>query len=166
MLYIIASATCNTRAHTTQTRQPFSRLCWFVINLIFPTCQGCRPRMSCIDFWVNILVSWYVYSVCETLRSFISLLSQVFLFFCETCSMPICRECSAGRHMGHSFIYLQDAVQDCRAITIQLLADAQQGRQAVQVRREPLHLHREKILTHLCLFVLHHWISKESKAAE
>lgn len=39
-----------------------------------------------------------------------------------------------GRHMGHTFVYLQDAVQDCRAITIQLLADAQQGRQAVQVR--------------------------------
>lgn len=41
-----------------------------------------------------------------------------------------------GRHMGHTFVYLQDAVQDCRAITIQLLADAQQGRQAVQVRTE------------------------------
>lgn len=58
--------------------------------------------------------------------------SEVFLFFCETCSVPICRECSVGRHMGHTFVYLQDAVQDCRAITIQLLADAQQGRQAVQ----------------------------------
>lgn len=63
-------------------------------------------------------------------------IAQVFLFFCETCSMPICRECSMGRHMGHTFVYLQDAVQDCRAITIQLLADAQQGRQAVQVRTE------------------------------
>lgn len=41
-----------------------------------------------------------------------------------------------GRHMGHTFVYLQDAVQDCRAITIQLLAEAQQGRQAVQVRLE------------------------------
>lgn len=59
---------------------------------------------------------------------------QVFLFFCETCSVPICRECSVGRHMGHTFVYLQDAVQDYRAMTIQLLADAQQGRQAVQVR--------------------------------
>lgn len=42
-----------------------------------------------------------------------------------------------GRHMGHTFVYLQDAVQDCRAITIQLLADAQQGRQAVQVGPQP-----------------------------
>ncbi|KAG9345046.1 hypothetical protein JZ751_009587 [Albula glossodonta] len=58
--------------------------------------------------------------------------SKVFRFFCDTCSVPICRECSMGHHMGHSFIYLQDAVQDSRAITIQLLSDAQQGRQAIQ----------------------------------
>lgn len=70
---------------------------------------------------------------------------QVFLFFCETCSVPICRECSMGRHMGHTFVYLQDAVQDCRAITIQLLADAQQGRQAVQVRQEPRQTHSQGI---------------------
>lgn len=38
-----------------------------------------------------------------------------------------------GRHGGHSFIYLQEALQDSRALTIQLLADAQQGRQAIQV---------------------------------
>ncbi|XP_031649154.1 E3 ubiquitin-protein ligase TRIM71 [Oncorhynchus kisutch] len=62
--------------------------------------------------------------------------NEVFLFFCETCSVPICRECSVGRHVGHSFVYLQDAVQDSRAITIQLLADAQQGRQAVQLSME------------------------------
>ncbi|KAM9384399.1 E3 ubiquitin-protein ligase TRIM71 [Pholidichthys leucotaenia] len=58
--------------------------------------------------------------------------SEVFLFFCETCSVPFCRECSAGRHIGHAFVFLQDAVQDFRAITIQMLADAQQGRLAVQ----------------------------------
>lgn len=72
-----------------------------------------------------------------------SLSSQVFLFFCETCSVPICRECSMGHHMGHTFIYLQDAMQDCRAITIQLLADAQQGRQAVQVNSNPKHIRSE-----------------------
>lgn len=49
-----------------------------------------------------------------------------------------------GRHMGHTFVYLQDAVQDCRAITIQLLADAQQGRQAVQVRAQTCSLGTEK----------------------
>ncbi|XP_036393732.1 E3 ubiquitin-protein ligase TRIM71 [Megalops cyprinoides] len=62
--------------------------------------------------------------------------SEVFRFFCDTCSVPICRECSVGHHMGHSFLYLQDAVQDSRALTIQLLADAQQGRQAIQLSIE------------------------------
>lgn len=54
-------------------------------------------------------------------------------FYCDSCAVPICRECSVGRHAGHSFTYLQEALQDSRALTIQLLADAQQGRQAVQV---------------------------------
>uniref|UniRef100_A0A3P9IBI7 E3 ubiquitin-protein ligase TRIM71 n=1 Tax=Oryzias latipes TaxID=8090 RepID=A0A3P9IBI7_ORYLA len=70
---------------------------------------------------------------------------EVFLFFCETCSVPICRECSMGRHMGHTFVYLQDAVQDCRAITIQLLADAQQGRQALQLSMEKVQAMAEQV---------------------
>uniref|UniRef100_A0A3Q2XBS3 E3 ubiquitin-protein ligase TRIM71 n=1 Tax=Haplochromis burtoni TaxID=8153 RepID=A0A3Q2XBS3_HAPBU len=71
--------------------------------------------------------------------------SEVFLFFCETCTVPICRECSMGRHMGHTFVYLQDAVQDCRAITIQLLADAQQGRQAVQLSMDKVQAMSEQV---------------------
>lgn len=71
--------------------------------------------------------------------------NEVFLFFCESCSVPICRECSVGRHMGHSFVYLQDAVQDSRAITIQLLADAQQGRQAVQLSMEKAQAMAEQV---------------------
>lgn len=58
---------------------------------------------------------------------------QVLHLYCDTCSVPICRECTVGRHGGHSFVYLQEALQDSRALTIQLLADAQQGRQAIQV---------------------------------
>ncbi|KTG35129.1 hypothetical protein cypCar_00004682 [Cyprinus carpio] len=60
----------------------------------------------------------------------------VLRFFCDSCGVPICRECSLGRHAGHSFTYLQEALQDSRALTIQLLADAQQGRQAVQLSIE------------------------------
>ncbi|KAK1880651.1 E3 ubiquitin-protein ligase TRIM71 [Dissostichus eleginoides] len=71
--------------------------------------------------------------------------NEVFLFFCETCSVPICRECSVGRHMGHTFVYLQDAVQDCRSITIQLLSDAQQGRQAVQLSMEKVQAMAEQV---------------------
>uniref|UniRef100_A0A452HS70 E3 ubiquitin-protein ligase TRIM71 n=1 Tax=Gopherus agassizii TaxID=38772 RepID=A0A452HS70_9SAUR len=62
--------------------------------------------------------------------------SEVLHFYCDTCSVPICRECTMGRHVGHSFIYLQDALQDSRTLTIQLLADAQQGRQAIQLSIE------------------------------
>ncbi|XP_070348660.1 E3 ubiquitin-protein ligase TRIM71 [Equus asinus] len=58
---------------------------------------------------------------------------SVLHLYCDTCSVPICRECTMGRHGGHSFIYLQEALQDSRALTIQLLADAQQGRQAIQM---------------------------------
>ncbi|XP_074842224.1 E3 ubiquitin-protein ligase TRIM71 [Carettochelys insculpta] len=61
---------------------------------------------------------------------------EVLHFYCDTCSVPICRECTMGRHVGHSFIYLQDALQDSRTLTIQLLADAQQGRQAIQLSIE------------------------------
>ncbi|XP_069504920.1 E3 ubiquitin-protein ligase TRIM71 [Ambystoma mexicanum] len=61
---------------------------------------------------------------------------EVLHFYCDTCSVPICRECTMGRHVGHSFIYLQEALQDSRALTIQLLADAQQGRQAIQLSIE------------------------------
>ncbi|XP_061738550.1 E3 ubiquitin-protein ligase TRIM71 [Nerophis ophidion] len=71
--------------------------------------------------------------------------NQVFLFFCETCAMPICNECSMGRHLGHTFVYLQDAVQDCRAVTIQLLADAQKGRQAVQLSMEKVQAMAEQV---------------------
>ncbi|XP_014403868.1 PREDICTED: E3 ubiquitin-protein ligase TRIM71 [Myotis brandtii] len=63
-------------------------------------------------------------------------LLQVLHLYCDTCSVPICRECTMGRHGGHSFIYLQEALQDSRALTIQLLADAQQGRQAIQLSIE------------------------------
>uniref|UniRef100_A0A8C4JP33 E3 ubiquitin-protein ligase TRIM71 n=1 Tax=Dromaius novaehollandiae TaxID=8790 RepID=A0A8C4JP33_DRONO len=63
-------------------------------------------------------------------------LPTVLHFYCDTCSVPICRECTMGRHVGHSFIYLQDALQDSRTLTIQLLADAQQGRQAIQLSIE------------------------------
>ncbi|XP_032157267.1 E3 ubiquitin-protein ligase TRIM71 [Neovison vison] len=61
---------------------------------------------------------------------------EVLHLYCDTCSVPICRECTLGRHGGHSFIYLQEALQDSRALTIQLLADAQQGRQAIQLSIE------------------------------
>jgi hypothetical protein len=71
---------------------------------------------------------------------------QVLHLYCDTCSVPICRECTIGRHGGHSFVYLQDALQDSRALTIQLLADAQQGRQAIQVSIPFTDSHQKPVL--------------------
>ncbi|XP_032093199.1 E3 ubiquitin-protein ligase TRIM71 isoform X2 [Thamnophis elegans] len=80
---------------------------------------------------------------------------EVLHFYCDACSVPICRECTMGRHVGHSFIYLQEALQDSRTLTIQLLADAQQGRQAIQVEKirqvkaKSLYLQVEKLRQNL-----------------
>ncbi|KAF7708624.1 hypothetical protein HF521_017681 [Silurus meridionalis] len=71
--------------------------------------------------------------------------NAVLRFFCESCSVPICRECSVGRHVGHSVSYLQDVLHDSRALTIQLLADAQQGRQAVQLSIEKVQAIAEQV---------------------
>ncbi|KAL4616921.1 E3 ubiquitin-protein ligase TRIM71-like [Arapaima gigas] len=62
--------------------------------------------------------------------------NEMLCFFCNTCFTPVCRECSAGRHARHRVIYLRDAVQECHDFTFQLLADAQQGKQAVQLSVE------------------------------
>uniref|UniRef100_A0A673W6V6 RING-type E3 ubiquitin transferase n=2 Tax=Salmo trutta TaxID=8032 RepID=A0A673W6V6_SALTR len=62
--------------------------------------------------------------------------NAVLHLFCDTCSVPVCREGSVGCHSGHSLRYLQDSLQDSRTLTIQLLADAQRGRHAVQLSIE------------------------------
>ncbi|XP_072572817.1 E3 ubiquitin-protein ligase TRIM71-like isoform X2 [Paramormyrops kingsleyae] len=62
--------------------------------------------------------------------------NEVLCLFCTTCSLPICQACGAGRHGDHHLIYLHDAMRDWRAVTVQLLADAQQGRRAVQLSIE------------------------------
>lgn len=85
-------------------------------------------------------------------HSFYRFGSQVLRFFCDSCAVPICRECSLGRHAGHSFTYLQEALQDSRALTIQLLADAQQGRQAIQVSEQIQSLINRHQHKHLLFF--------------
>ncbi|KAM4027781.1 E3 ubiquitin-protein ligase TRIM71 isoform 2-T2 [Anomaloglossus baeobatrachus] len=70
---------------------------------------------------------------------------EVLHFYCDTCSTLICRECTIGRHAGHSFVYFQDALQDSRALPIQLLADAQQGRQAIQIALEQAQAMAEQV---------------------
>ncbi|XP_018618632.1 E3 ubiquitin-protein ligase TRIM71-like [Scleropages formosus] len=62
--------------------------------------------------------------------------NEVLCFFCNTCSAPVCRECNVECHTSHRVVYLRDAIQECRNFTIQLLDNAQQGKQAVQLSIE------------------------------
>ncbi|XP_046361249.2 E3 ubiquitin-protein ligase TRIM71-like [Haliotis rufescens] len=62
---------------------------------------------------------------------------EVLRLFCDTCALAICRECTMSEHMGHSFIYLQDAIDNSKTITLKLLADAKAGIKALE---ESIHL--------------------------
>ncbi|XP_064641734.1 E3 ubiquitin-protein ligase TRIM71-like [Lineus longissimus] len=57
---------------------------------------------------------------------------EVLRLYCDTCSQPICRECTMSDHLRHSFIYLQDAVESSKSITLKLLSDAEAGISAIE----------------------------------
>ncbi|XP_075909974.1 E3 ubiquitin-protein ligase TRIM71-like isoform X2 [Petromyzon marinus] len=61
---------------------------------------------------------------------------EVARLFCDTCAVPICRGCTLAWHAGHSFVYLQDALQGSRGAALQLLADARQERLTLQMSIE------------------------------
>ncbi|XP_074644685.1 E3 ubiquitin-protein ligase TRIM71-like [Tubulanus polymorphus] len=57
---------------------------------------------------------------------------EVLRLYCDTCTKPICRECTMNLHQRHNFIYLQDAVENSKAITMKLLSDAKSGMKALE----------------------------------
>lgn len=57
---------------------------------------------------------------------------EVIRLFCEMCNAAICRECTLRDHRGHSFIYLQDAAESSRSVTLKLLTDARSGIRAIE----------------------------------
>lgn len=57
---------------------------------------------------------------------------EILRLYCDTCLSPMCRECTMNEHVGHSFIYLQDAIDDSRTVTVKLLADAKAGMKALE----------------------------------
>ncbi|XP_078738226.1 LOW QUALITY PROTEIN: E3 ubiquitin-protein ligase TRIM71-like [Lampetra fluviatilis] len=61
---------------------------------------------------------------------------EVARLFCDTCAVPICRGCTLAWHAGHSFVYLQDALQGSRGAALQLLAEARQERLTLQISIE------------------------------
>ena len=65
-------------------------------------------------------------SVCERHEN------EILRLFCDTCSQAICRECTMSEHIGHNFIYLQDAIESSKSITLKLLSDAKAGVKALE----------------------------------
>lgn len=59
-------------------------------------------------------------------------LTEVVRFYCDTCNVVICGECTCGVHLGHNFLYLQDAVENARSANFKLLSDSKTGAQAVR----------------------------------
>ena len=57
--------------------------------------------------------------------------TEVLRLYCDTCSQAICRECTMLDHIGHSFIYLKDAVENAKTVSLKLLSDAKAGMKAL-----------------------------------
>lgn len=49
---------------------------------------------------------------------------EALILYCDTCFMPVCRECTLKEHRDHSFIYLQDAVANTKGSLRKLVAEA------------------------------------------
>ncbi|BES91240.1 NHL repeat [Nesidiocoris tenuis] len=59
-------------------------------------------------------------------------LSETVKLYCDTCCVSICTECTVLDHRGHSFIYLQDALDGARSAASRLLSDAKIGSQSAR----------------------------------
>lgn len=49
---------------------------------------------------------------------------ELLILYCDTCYTPVCRECTLNEHVGHSFIYLQDAVTNNVSSLHKLITEA------------------------------------------
>ncbi|KAF6216602.1 hypothetical protein GE061_000946 [Apolygus lucorum] len=59
-------------------------------------------------------------------------LTETVRLYCDTCFKPVCSECTVLDHRGHTFIYLQDALDGARSATTRLLTDAKMGAQSTK----------------------------------
>jgi len=71
--------------------------------------------------------------------------AEVLRLFCDMCNQAICSECTLRDHRGHSFIYLKDAVENSKTISLKLLQDAKAGMRAVEESMEMTSKMAEKI---------------------
>ncbi|XP_013409980.1 E3 ubiquitin-protein ligase TRIM71 [Lingula anatina] len=57
---------------------------------------------------------------------------EILRLYCDSCARAICRECTMSEHLGHNFIYLQDAVENSKTVTMKLLVDAKAGIKSIE----------------------------------
>ncbi|XP_052816216.1 E3 ubiquitin-protein ligase TRIM71-like [Mya arenaria] len=57
---------------------------------------------------------------------------EILRVYCDSCLTPICRECTMTEHVGHSIIYLKDAIDNSKSVTVKLLKDARAGMKAIE----------------------------------
>ncbi|EEC17864.1 conserved hypothetical protein [Ixodes scapularis] len=70
---------------------------------------------------------------------------EVLRLYCETCSQALCRECTMKEHLGHSFVYLQDAVKAARTAAPATLADVRALADALEEGVERSRLMSERL---------------------
>lgn len=58
--------------------------------------------------------------------------NEIIRFYCESCFTPICGECSLKEHRGHSYSYLQGALENAQSAAMKLLSEAVVGTQLCQ----------------------------------
>ncbi|XP_013780026.2 E3 ubiquitin-protein ligase TRIM71-like [Limulus polyphemus] len=90
----------------------------YIIRFTNDLSQHCTPSTQPVgghsDYYCDV-------HKCEVLR-----------LFCDTCNEPLCRECALKLHRSHSFVYLQDAIQNSKVLIFKLLCDAKAGLQAIE----------------------------------
>ena len=57
---------------------------------------------------------------------------ELFRFYCDVCNVPICRDCTTQNHRGHSFVFLDDALESSRCDTLRLMTEARNGIRAIE----------------------------------
>lgn len=58
--------------------------------------------------------------------------SEIMKLYCETCFSPACEECAQRKHISHSVIYLQDALEKTKVKGARMLNEAQSGLRAMK----------------------------------
>lgn len=71
--------------------------------------------------------------------------NEVVRLFCDTCNQAICRDCTLSEHHGHSCVYLQDAVQESKAMSVQLLREASKTQKALESSLTKVQAMRDRV---------------------